>query len=214
VLSGGEKARLAITRLLLQPANLLLLDEPTNHLDLASREELERALRQFQGSVVLASHDRYFMDRVATKVGEVGGGRIQLFLGSYSTYRERRIAAGAQAPVAPPLPSAPANGASEAPSQRPDRAEKAERAAAERRRRRGPAAQERELAKVEAEIEQVTTRRREVETMLADPAHYGEPGALEALAEEHAALGDRTQELEARWEALAAEIEALEAASA
>ena len=99
VLSGGEKARLAIARLLLQPANLLLLDEPTNHLDLASREELERALRQFQGTVVMASHDRYFMDRVATKVGEVGDGRIQVFLGSYSTYRERRVAAGAQAPV-------------------------------------------------------------------------------------------------------------------
>ena len=74
MLSGGEKARLAITRLLLQPSNLLLLDEPTNHLDLASREELERALRQFQGTVVMASHDRYFMDRVATKIGEVGVG--------------------------------------------------------------------------------------------------------------------------------------------
>src|SRR5215213_6474663 len=94
VLSGGEKARLAIARLLLQPANLLLLDEPTNHLDLASREELERALRQFQGTVVMASHDRYFMDRVATKIGEVGGGRMQLYLGAYSTYRDRRIAAG------------------------------------------------------------------------------------------------------------------------
>src|SRR6185436_2251277 len=94
VLSGGEKARLAITRLLLQPANLLLMDEPTNHLDLASREELERALRQFQGTVVLASHDRYFMDRVATKIGEVGGGRMQVYLGAYSSYRDRRIAAG------------------------------------------------------------------------------------------------------------------------
>src|SRR5215213_5670433 len=94
VLSGGEKARLAIARLLLQPANLLLLDEPTNHLDLASREELERALRQFQGTVVMASHDRYFMDRVATKVGEVGGGRMQVYLGTYSGYRDRRIAAG------------------------------------------------------------------------------------------------------------------------
>jgi energy-coupling factor transporter ATP-binding protein EcfA2 len=94
VLSGGEKARLAIARLLLRPANLLLLDEPTNHLDLASREELERALKAFQGTVVMASHDRYFMDTVATKVGEVGDGRMRVYLGNYTSYRDRRVAAG------------------------------------------------------------------------------------------------------------------------
>jgi ATP-binding cassette subfamily F protein 3 len=220
VLSGGEKARLAIARLLLQPANLLLLDEPTNHLDLASREELERALRQFQGTVVMASHDRYFMDRVATKVGEVGGGRMQVYLGAYSSYRDRRIAAGSvstpSAPSQQPAPGdarAPSNGT--AATEQPDRldraAERAARAEAERRRRRGPAAQERELAKVEAELSRVTARKAEVEAMLADPAHYGEPGALEALAEEHATFEARVAELEARWETLAAEIEALSA---
>jgi len=221
VLSGGEKARLAITRLLLQPANLLLLDEPTNHLDLASREELERALRQFQGTVVMASHDRYFMDRVATKIGEVGGGRLQVFLGNYTTYRDRRVGAGAQTPLSsPPGESATtAAGASgEADSteraSRPDRAERQARAEAERRRRRGRAAQERELAKAEAELERVATRKAEVEAMLADPAHYGEPGALEALAEEHATLIVRVAELEARWEQLAMELEDFESASA
>ena len=221
VLSGGEKARLAITRLLLQPANLLLLDEPTNHLDLASREELERALRQFQGTVVMASHDRYFMDRVATKVGEVGGGRIQVFLGNYTTYRDRRVGAGAQTPLSSPsaevaTTAASATGAAvstERPS-RPDRAERQARAEAERRRRRGPAAQERELAKAEAELERVAARKTEVEAMLADPAHYGEPGALEALAEEHATLVERVAELEARWEQLATELEDFESASA
>jgi ATP-binding cassette subfamily F protein 3 len=223
ILSGGEKARLAIARLLLQPANLLLLDEPTNHLDLASREELERALRQFQGTVVMASHDRYFMDRVATKIGEVGGGRMQVYLGAYSSYRDRRIAAGSAS--APPgqanqpgqQPAAgdarSSNGATE-PTGQPDRLDRAERAAraeAERRRRRGPAAQERELTKVENELSRVAARKAEVEAMLADPAHYGEPGALEALAEEHATFAERIAELEARWETLAAEIEALSA---
>ena len=220
VLSGGEKARLAIARLLLQPANLLLLDEPTNHLDLASREELERALRQFQGTVVMASHDRYFMDRVATKVGEVGGGRMQVYLGAYSSYRDRRIAAGSTStPTVPAGQQAPAvdarssNTAASAADQpdRLDRAERAARAEAERRRRRGPAAQERELAKVENELSRVTARKAEVEAMLADPAHYGEPGALEALAEEHATFEARVAELEERWEALAAEIESLSA---
>jgi ATP-binding cassette subfamily F protein 3 len=227
VLSGGEKARLAIARLLLQPANLLLLDEPTNHLDLASREELERALRQFQGTVVIASHDRYFMDRVATKIGEVGGGRMQVYLGSYSTYRDRRIAAGSTltptvpAPVEPSGPaSSRANGGAKPGAgaasddggpERLDRAERAARAEAERRRRRGPLAQERELARIETDLAKVAARKAEVEAMLADPAHYGEPGALEALAEEHATFAERIAELEERWETLAAEIEELSA---
>jgi ATP-binding cassette subfamily F protein 3 len=220
ILSGGEKARLAIARLLLQPANLLLLDEPTNHLDLASREELERALRQFQGTVVMASHDRYFMDRVATKIGEVGGGRMQVYLGAYSSYRERRIGAGgassplSQASQPPSAGDGRSSGGASSAAEQPDRLDRAERAAraeAERRRRRGPAAQERELAKIEHELSQVAARKTEVEAMLADPAHYGEPGALEALAEEHATFATRIAELEARWETLAAEIESLSA---
>jgi ATP-binding cassette subfamily F protein 3 len=214
VLSGGEKARLAIARLLLQPANLLLMDEPTNHLDLDSREELERALRQFQGTVVMASHDRYFMDRVATKVGEVGGGRMQVYLGAYSSYRDRRIAAGSTSNprAAEQAGNGTAPSPDEAEQERQDRAaERAARAEAERRRRRGPAAQERELGRIEAELAKVAARKSEVEAMLADPAHYGEPGALEALAEEHATFAARIADLEARWETLAAEIEALSA---
>ena len=214
VLSGGEKARLAIARLLLQPANLLLMDEPTNHLDLDSREELERALRQFQGTVVMASHDRYFMDRVATKVGEVGGGRLQVYLGAYSSFRDRRIAAGgASTPTSnvPEMKAAADASAASAEAAERERQEKAARQEADRRRRRGPAAQERELGKLETELGKVTARKAEVEAMLADPAHYGEPGALEALAEEHAALELRVTDLEDRWATLAAEIEQLSA---
>jgi ATP-binding cassette, subfamily F, member 3 len=213
VLSGGEKARLAIARLLLQPANLLLLDEPTNHLDLDSREELERALRQFQGTVVMASHDRYFMDRVATKVGEVGGGRMQVYLGAYSSYRDRRIAAGSSSTPAAPTPEqrSAQDAAAAAASAEEERRERAARQEAERRRRRGPAAQERELSRLETEIGKVSARKSEVESMLADPAHYGEPGALEQLAEEHATLVTHLADLEARWESLAAELEQLSA---
>jgi hypothetical protein len=160
------------------------------------------------------------MDRVATKVGEVGCGRMQVFLGAYSSYRDRRIAAGSTAtPSAPPpspesaTPDTRVPGATPS-TERPDRLDRAERQAradAERRRRRGPAAQERELAKVETEIGRVTARKAEVEAMLADPAHYGEPGALETLAAEHATFAARIAGLEARWETLAAEIEALSA---
>ncbi len=95
VLSGGEKARVALARMLVRPAALLALDEPTNHLDLASREVLEEALAAFPGTIVFISHDRYFINRVATKIVEVEGGVLTPYLGSYDDYREAKAASRA-----------------------------------------------------------------------------------------------------------------------
>jgi ATP-binding cassette subfamily F protein 3 len=86
VLSGGEKARLALARMLVRPAPFLCLDEPTNHLDLASRDVLEDALARFAGTMVFISHDRYFINRLATKVVEVRDGRLVIHLGGYDDY--------------------------------------------------------------------------------------------------------------------------------
>jgi len=90
VLSGGERGRYALLRLLLHPANFLLLDEPTNHLDMRAKDVLLEALLKYTGTVVFVSHDRYFIDKLATRVFEVGDGRVEIFPGNYEDYLWRK----------------------------------------------------------------------------------------------------------------------------
>jgi ATP-binding cassette subfamily F protein 3 len=90
VLSGGERNRYALARMLLHPSNFLLLDEPTNHLDLRAKDVLLESLEKFTGTVVFVSHDRYFIDKLATRVFEIGGGRVEVFPGNYEDYLWRK----------------------------------------------------------------------------------------------------------------------------
>src|SRR5581483_12454130 len=96
VLSGGERNRYALARMLLQPSNFLLLDEPTNHLDMRAKDVLLKALQEFTGTVVFVSHDRYFIDKLATRVFEVEEGRVTVFPGNYEDYLWRKQGGGPQ----------------------------------------------------------------------------------------------------------------------
>jgi ATP-binding cassette subfamily F protein 3 len=138
VLSGGERGRYALLRLLLHPANFLLLDEPTNHLDMRAKDVLLNALMEYTGTVVFVSHDRYFIDKLATRVFEIGGGKVEIFPGNYEDYLWRKQGGQHTAPTLddvagaprkdptrlPPEPAAPPNGhgpaldAAEAPKKR------------------------------------------------------------------------------------------------
>ncbi len=118
VLSGGERNRYALARMLLQPTNFLLLDEPTNHLDLRAKDVLLESLEKYTGTVVFVSHDRYFIDKLATRIFEIGSGEVRIFPGNYEDYLwrkdgkildlslPRRFDADPQPPVpSPPVPS-------------------------------------------------------------------------------------------------------------
>jgi ATP-binding cassette subfamily F protein 3 len=108
VLSGGERNRYALLRLLLHPANFLLLDEPTNHLDMRAKDVLLNALLDYSGTVVFVSHDRYFIDKLATRVFEVADGGVQVYPGNYEDYlwRKQQRSEGSVAPSLPLRPEA------------------------------------------------------------------------------------------------------------
>jgi len=193
VLSGGEKARLALARMLIRPSNLMLLDEPTNHLDLQSREVLEEALDEYEGTLVVISHDRYFINRIATSIAEVGGGRAELFPGDYDTFLERHV-------VAEPA-GAEADSAGREVKRDSKRAEAEDR----NRRYREKKAREDRMRPIEDEIARLEAREKEIDALQADPEVYRDPVRSKTLARERAEIASRLDLLYTRWEEFAEE---------
>ncbi len=192
-LSGGERARVALARMLLQPANVLVLDEPTNDLDVPTLASLEQMLVEGESTALIVSHDRYFLDRVATGIlAFEGEGRVTLYAGNYSDYRERLAALKKSAKQPASKPDKPAARAPDAKS----------------RARKLSYKEKIELRELPASIEQVEASAAEIDTTLADPAFYAERAAeLPALVERQAELRERIDAMMTRWmelEAIAA----------
>jgi ATP-binding cassette subfamily F protein 3 len=173
VLSGGERNRYALLKMLLHPANFLLLDEPTNHLDMRAKDVLLEALMKYTGTVVFVSHDRYFIDKLATRIFEIGEGKVEIYPGNYEDYLWRKqggaakqtesikkdlAAKGSGEKTKPEPPIAPANG--RGPSLDSDDS-KAKRLNPMKRKQ-----MEDRLAEIEKEIESVEAEIAEYETQL------------------------------------------------
>ncbi len=196
ILSGGEKSRVAIAKMLLRPANFLLLDEPTNHLDMASREVLEEALAGYSGTICLVSHDRAFMDAIANKVIEVHHGETRLFHGSYSDYlwkKEREEAEDAQSPATDTRPRETRGGGPKTRGQKRREAEERRKRSAARK----SARQQRQ--EIQDEIADSERRLEELQIELADPAVYTDGEKVRVLVNEQRKLMARVEELYERW---------------
>jgi ATP-binding cassette subfamily F protein 3 len=199
VLSGGERNRLALAMLLLRPANLLLLDEPTNHLDLQSKDVLLRSLLAYEGTLVFVSHDRYFVDRLATRIIEVGGGQAVSHLGNYEDFLLTKAADGDHSHSAERVEqhqSASLTKAEQAAASSIGSYE--ERKAAKREARR----RQKQLAEVESLIEAGEENLAGLEAKLAEPDLYDDPEKARQIAAEYQALQDEVGELYQRWESL------------
>ncbi|MGE3189963.1 MAG: ATP-binding cassette domain-containing protein, partial [Vicinamibacterales bacterium] len=211
VLSGGERTRLAVARMLLRPSNTLLLDEPTNHLDLDSKEVLLDALADYGGTLIFVSHDRYFVERLATKIVEVGGGHAVVYPGTYEAYlwsKEQR-AAGRPAeppPAAAPPPAGRRPAAAPAPTPAPARSyEDRKRDQAEQRKRdKAARALQARIADLERRIAEREERVRTLEATMSAPGFYDDHLQSKPVIDEHQGLMWEVGDLLGQWEMLQA----------
>ena len=213
VLSGGEKSRIALLQLLLSPVNLLVLDEPTNHLDIHSKDVLLSALRDFGGTVIFVSHDRGFIEQLATKVLHLEHGTYKYFVGGYQFYMEQMEklegksdgnanavlrsetagtgAKGSKGTGGSTTCATPANACSELSWEEQKKLEAARRKI------------EKEVARLEAKITELETKKSELENKLADPAVYSNGEKAKAVQRDIEALAVEIDETTAAWEAAA-----------
>ena len=212
VLSGGERSRLSLARMLAFPAPFLLLDEPTNHLDMRSCEMLAAALTDYEGTLVTISHDRYFLDGIIDRVWEVDAGNVKEYVGSYSDY-EWAKASEAETQAAKELESAPPEKTS---SSKKDKKRKRQEAEARNQRYRQLKPLQDQLKKVEQKLEVVVQEKQTIENILADSALYEDNRKedLKKTLEQQKGLAWKEDKLTKEWDLLSEKIEGFQNTSA
>ena len=208
VLSGGEKTRVAIARMLMRPASFLLLDEPTNHLDIPSREILTDALNAYKGTMCFITHDRTLIREAANKIIQVRDGRVTVFPGSYDDYLWQSGPSDREAAM---IETRPGTGQLHRPA---TAVEKRQRKALEGRLRneyhRGISPVKERMTRIEQELAATRERIQEIEGMMADPTHYENPQNVVAVNREYMALREKVARLTTEWENLAAEADRID----
>ncbi len=197
-LSGGERSRLALARVALTTSNFLILDEPTNHLDIRGVEELEKTLALYPGTILVVSHDRYFVSRTATRIIEIRKGKVRFFKGDYWEYEAQKAAAEAREKELPDKPAARKE-------QRESEKEARQKLLDLRRDKRNI---ENKIKEVEAHIAVLEEKIALLQEQLADPALYDDYAAARRLAEEFKLVKEKTGKLYGEWEKLSLRLEA------
>jgi ATP-binding cassette subfamily F protein 3 len=198
VLSGGERTRLAVARMLLRPSNTLLLDEPTNHLDLDSKDVLLEALEDFGGTLIFVSHDRYFVDKLATKVVDIGHGQALVYPGNYEEFlwsRKQREEAGATPPP-PPAPKLVARVPQ--PTYRDRKLQEADA----RKLRKADDARRKRVEDLEIRIAEKEQAIKDIEVQMAAAGFYDNREASKPVIDRHQTLMWEVGDLMNQWEAL------------
>ena len=193
-LSGGERGRVSLAKLMLSESNFLILDEPTNHLDIASKEILEDAINSYTGTVLYVSHDRYFINRTAHRILELSGQTLTQYLGNYDYYLEKK-AETAMANTAAIAAAADTGAADTASASRLSWQEQKEKEAARRKK-------ENALRKCEDRITALEERDRQIDEEMSDPSVATDVAALQKLSAEKEEISDALLALMEEWEAL------------
>ncbi|MFQ4155907.1 ABC-F family ATP-binding cassette domain-containing protein [Lactiplantibacillus argentoratensis] len=212
-LSGGERARLLLTKLAMQNDNFLILDEPTNHLDIDSREVLEVALNDFDGTLLFVSHDRYFINQVATSVVEVSPEGTELFLGDYDYYIDKKqeqaeIAAAAASQAAEKAAEASAADSTSATNAAP-RSKGQQNYQASKQQQREKRKLERSVAALEEQMTALDGQATQIQTEMAQPEVSADVGKLQDLQKELEAINAQQEQVETEWTEQAEALEEL-----